>query len=41
MISLDQVGIVVEVEDQNIAPVMALFKKHHVLEVRDRELADQ
>ncbi len=41
MISLDQVGIVVEVEDQNIDPVMALFKKHHVLEVRDRELADQ
>jgi len=40
MISLDQVGIVIEVEDENIDPVMALFEKHHVLEVRDRELTD-
>jgi len=41
MISLDQVGIVVEVEDENIEPVRQLFQKHNVLEIRDRELKDQ
>jgi hypothetical protein len=41
MISLDQVGIVVEVEDDNIDPLMELFKKHNVLEIRDRELREQ
>ena len=40
LISLDQVGIVVEVEDENIDPVRQLFEKHNVLEIRDRELKD-
>lgn len=38
MISLDQIGIVVEVEDDNVAPLKSLFEKHHVLEIRDREM---
>ncbi|MBL6931629.1 MAG: DUF3341 domain-containing protein [Rhodospirillales bacterium] len=41
MISLDQVGIVIEVEDENIDPVRRLFKKHNVLEIRDREIREQ
>ncbi len=39
-VSLDQVGIVVEVEDENIDPVKRLFEKHNVLEIRDRELRE-
>ncbi|NQV46251.1 MAG: DUF3341 domain-containing protein [Rhodospirillaceae bacterium] len=39
-INLDQVGIVVEVEEGNADPLRDLFRKHKVLEIRDRELEE-
>lgn len=34
-VSLDQVGIELEVEEKFIEPIKALFKEHQVLEIRD------
>ena len=37
-VSIDQVGIEMEVEEKFIEPLKALFKQHEVLEIRDEEV---
>lgn len=34
-VSLDQVGVMLELDEKNVEPVKELFKKHKVLEIRE------
>ena len=34
-VSLDQVGVLLELEEKNVEPMKELFKKHKVLEIRE------
>ncbi len=38
-VSLDQVGIMLELSEKNLNPVKELFKDHKVLEIREEEVA--
>jgi hypothetical protein len=37
-VSLDQVGVIVELSETNLEPMKALFKEHKVVEVREEEI---
>lgn len=37
-VSLDQVGIMVEVDERNVEPLKELYKRHKVLEIREEVL---
>jgi hypothetical protein len=37
-VSLDQVGVIVELSEANLEPMKALFKEHKVVEVREEEI---
>lgn len=34
-VSLDQIGVMLELDEKNVDPIKALFKKHKVLEIRE------
>ncbi len=34
-VSLDQVGVMLELDEKNVDPIKNLFKKHKVLEIRE------
>ena len=38
-VSLDQIGIMLDVEDKSYDPLKSLFKKHNVLEIREEKLS--
>ena len=37
-VSLDQIGVIVELEKQQLESLKSLFKKHKVLEIREEEI---